>query len=37
MPDARPASLVADFLAHLEGGRRYSAHTVKAYERDLGQ
>ncbi|MFC4726238.1 tyrosine recombinase XerC [Glycocaulis abyssi] len=30
-------ALVAGFLAHIEGGRRYSAHTVKAYERDLGQ
>lgn len=28
---------MAGFLAHIEGGRRYSAHTVKAYERDLGQ
>ena len=35
--DAAPEALVAGFLAHIEGGRRYSAHTVKAYERDLGQ
>lgn len=35
--DAAPTALVAGFLAHIEGGRRYSAHTVKAYERDLGQ
>ncbi|AZU02771.1 site-specific tyrosine recombinase XerC [Glycocaulis alkaliphilus] len=34
---AAPTALVAGFLAHIEGGRRYSAHTVKAYERDLGQ
>lgn len=34
---AAPSSLVTEFLAHIEGGRRYSAHTVKAYERDLGQ
>lgn len=34
---AVPSALVADFLAHIQGGRRYSAHTVKAYERDLGQ
>lgn len=36
-PDTSPTALVADFLAHIEGGRRYSPHTVKAYERDLGQ
>lgn len=36
-PEPAPARLVADFLAHIEGGRRYSPHTVKAYERDLGQ
>lgn len=34
---AAPTALIAGFLAHIEGGRRYSAHTVKAYERDLGQ
>lgn len=34
---AGPARLVTDFLAHIEGGRRYSPHTVKAYERDLTQ
>ncbi|HCY55758.1 MAG TPA: recombinase XerC [Oceanicaulis sp.] len=34
---AAPTALVAGFLAHIEGGRRYSVHTVKAYERDLSQ
>jgi len=33
----RPASLIADFLTHLEKERDVSPHTVAAYQRDLEQ
>ncbi len=34
---AEPDKLVVDFLEHLRHGRNASAHTLRAYERDLGE